>query len=77
MRFSGRSGKLKPWPGIIGENTIAGLRFVSDYVSLIAEVDLSRVSDKRRDPYKVTRLLQSLARNISTEATLTAIGSLP
>jgi len=31
------------------------------------------VSEKRRDPYKITRLLQSLARNISTEATLAAL----
>jgi predicted AAA+ superfamily ATPase len=40
---------------------------------LISEVDLSKVSNKRRDPYKVRRLLQSLARNISTEASLTAL----
>jgi predicted AAA+ superfamily ATPase len=64
---------LGGWPGMIGENAADGLRFVSDYVSLIAEVDLSKVSEKRRDPYKVKRLLQSLARNISTEATLAAL----
>ncbi|MDR0841622.1 MAG: DUF4143 domain-containing protein [Christensenellaceae bacterium] len=64
---------LGGWPGLIGESAAAGLRFVSDYISLIAEVDLSRVSQKRRDPYKVMRLLQSLARNISTEATITAL----
>jgi predicted AAA+ superfamily ATPase len=64
---------LGGWPGVIGENAVDGLRFVSDYVSLIAEVDISKVSDKRRDPYKVKRLLQSLARNISTEATLAAL----
>jgi len=64
---------LGGWPGLIGESAVEGLRFVSDYVSLVAEVDLSRVSDKRRDPYKVMRLLQSLARNISTEVTITAL----
>lgn len=64
---------LGGWPGLINENATDGLRFASDYVSLIAEVDLSRVSDKRRDPYKVMRLLQSLARNISTEAAITAL----
>jgi len=64
---------LGGWPGLIDEDASAGLRFVSDYVSLIAEVDLSRVSDKRRDPYKVRRLLQSLARNISTEVSVTAL----
>ena len=64
---------LGGWPGLIGENAGSGLRFVSDYISLIAEVDLSRVSEKRRDPYKVMRLLQSLARNISTEASIIAL----
>jgi len=64
---------LGGWPGMIGENAADGLRFVSDYVSLIAEVEISKVSEKRRDPYKVKRLLQSLARNISTEASLAAL----
>ncbi len=64
---------LGGWPGLIGESAVSGLRFASDYVSLIAEVDLSKVSNKRRDPYKVMRLLQSLARNISTEVTITAL----
>ena len=64
---------LGGWPGLIGESATEGFRFVSDYMTLIAEVDISKVSDKRRDPYKVTRLLQSLARNISTEVSLTAL----
>jgi predicted AAA+ superfamily ATPase len=64
---------LGGWPGLIGESAASGLRFVSDYTSLIAEVDMSRVSGKRRDPYKVARLLQSLARNISTEAAFTTL----
>jgi predicted AAA+ superfamily ATPase len=64
---------LGGWPGLIGKRTADGLRFASDYVSMIAEVDLSRVSDRRRDPYKVARLIQSLARNISTEASISAL----
>jgi len=64
---------LGGWPGIIGESAADGLRFSGDYISLIAEIDLSRVSDKRRDPFKVMRLLQSLARNISTEVTLATL----
>jgi len=64
---------LGGWPGLIGEDAVEGLRFVNDYMKLMAEVDISKVSDKRRDPYKVTRLLQSLARNISTEVTLAAL----
>lgn len=64
---------LGGWPGLIGAKASEGLRFAMDYISLIAEVDLSRVTDKRRDPYKVMRLIQSVARNISTEATLTTL----
>jgi predicted AAA+ superfamily ATPase len=36
-------------------------------------VDISRVSGKKRDPQKVMRLLQSLSRNISTEASLDSL----
>ena len=64
---------LGGWPGLIGAGAAEGFRFACDYIALIAEVDLSKVSDKRRDPQKVMRLLQSLARNISTEVTLTAL----
>jgi predicted AAA+ superfamily ATPase len=64
---------LGGWPGLIGAGASEGLRFASDYALLTAEADLSRVSGRRRDPYKVMRLLQSLARNISTEATLSAL----
>lgn len=64
---------LGGWPGIIGASASEGLRFICDYMAFIAEVDLSKVSDKRRDPYKVTRLLQSLARNISTEVSLSSL----
>jgi predicted AAA+ superfamily ATPase len=61
------------WPGLIGVDAEAGLQFSSDYVALVAEIDISKVSGKQRDPYKVRRLLQSLARNVSTEATLTVL----
>ncbi|MDR2956926.1 MAG: DUF4143 domain-containing protein [Coriobacteriales bacterium] len=64
---------LGGWPGVIGLSAVEGFRFASDYISLIAEIDLSKVSEKRRDPFKIKRLLQSLARNISTEATVTAL----
>ena len=64
---------LGGWPGLLGGSAAEGLRFVRDYISMIAEVDIGRVSNKRRDPYKVMRLLQSIARNISTEATLSVL----
>lgn len=43
------------------------------YVELLAEVDMSRVSDVKRDPVKVRSLLRSLARNTSTLADITAL----
>jgi predicted AAA+ superfamily ATPase len=36
------------------------------YIELLAEVDMSRVSQNRRDPMKIRSLLKSLARNTST-----------
>ena len=64
---------LGGWPGVLDASVAEGLRFSNDYITLIAELDISKVSKKRRDPYKVIRLLQSLARNISTEVTLVAL----
>lgn len=61
------------WPGSIGADTEDALRSVHDYISLIAEVDIHKESGSYRDPQKVKRLIQSYARNISTEATLTTI----
>ena len=61
------------WPGLIGESAAEGFRFVSDYVSFIAEADLSKVTNKRRDPYRVMRLLQSIARNVSAEASISSL----
>jgi predicted AAA+ superfamily ATPase len=64
---------LGGWPSLIGANARAGLRFAQDYVALIAEADISRVSEKRRDPLKVRRLFQSLSRNLSTMASVSSL----
>ncbi len=61
------------WPGLIGRSLSQAIDFSRDYASLTAEVDISRVSDKRRDPEKVFRLMQSLARNISTETSVATL----
>ncbi|GHV73229.1 ATPase AAA [Spirochaetia bacterium] len=61
------------WPALIGAGSREALRFMQDYITLMAEVDISRVGGKRRDPQRVLRLLQSLARNIATEASLSSI----
>jgi len=43
------------------------------YVELLTEVDMSRVSNVRRDPVKVRSLLRSLARNTATLVDITAL----
>jgi len=43
------------------------------YIDLLTEVDMSRVSDIRRDPVKVRSLLRSLARNTATMAEISTI----
>jgi len=66
---------LGGWPGLIGEDADAAFEFTKNYVNLIAEVDVDRVSERRRNAAKVLRFIRSLARNISTEASLHAIAS--
>jgi predicted AAA+ superfamily ATPase len=61
------------WPSLLNSGSREALRFMQDYTALIAEVDINRVSGKKRDPQKVMRLLQSLSRNISTEASLSSL----
>ena len=66
------------WPNLLGaEGKVAAgrqaLRFMKDYISLIAEVDINRFGGKRRDPQKLIRFMQSLARNISTECSLSSL----
>lgn len=43
------------------------------YIELLAEVDMSRVSNVKRDPVKVKNLLRSLARNTATMVDITAL----
>jgi hypothetical protein len=61
------------WPGLLGANAEEGLRYIRDYISLIAEVDINKASGSNREPQKVKRLIQSFARNISTEASLATL----
>ncbi len=64
---------LGGWPGLIDADAVTGLQFSRDYISLTAEADINKASGKTRDPMKVRRLLQSLARNIATEASLATL----
>jgi len=56
------------WPALLDLTTADAQAEMRAYLDLLVEVDVSRVGDRRRDPGKVRRLLQSLARNTATEA---------
>ena len=63
------------WPGLLNRSLSQSLDFSRDYAALTAEVDISRVSEKQRDPDKVFRLMQSIARNISTEVSVATLAA--
>ncbi len=54
------------FPALIGKNIRQASDLNRAYVDLLAEVDMSRVSNTKRDPTKVRNLLRSLARNTAT-----------
>ena len=63
------------WPGMIDAPAHDAQRFVRDYVEEIRRADLRRVDGVRRDPVLVRRVLQSLARNVATEAAVSVIAA--
>ena len=54
------------FPALIGKSVRQASDLNRAYVDLLAEVDISRVSNIKRDPVKVRNLLRSLARNTAT-----------
>ncbi len=61
------------WPGNLHRTTKQILRANRDYLNEVRRIDISRASGKDRDPIKVGRLLQSLARNIATPVTISTL----
>jgi hypothetical protein len=54
------------WPALLNESTKNAIKMNQGYVDLLCEVDMSRVSGIKRDPFKVQSLLRSIARNTAT-----------
>lgn len=54
------------FPSLLNSTVDQAMEVNRAYVELLAEVDMSRVSQNRRDPMKIRSLLKSLARNTST-----------
>ena len=63
------------WPGNLGLRPEQALVANQNYFDLLVEGDMRRVDSTRRDPARVRRVLQSLARNVSTEVENTTIGA--
>jgi predicted AAA+ superfamily ATPase len=61
------------WPEQLEATTKNALVSNRRYLSLITEVDISRVSNKRRDPLRVQSLLASYARNTAIPATISTL----
>lgn len=58
------------WPGNLGLSPLQAQRALLGYIEDLCTSDIRRLDGTRRDPRGVRRLLSSLARNISTPATL-------
>lgn len=54
------------WPELIDVDEAGARKINASYIKLLAEVDMSHVSNIKRDPVKVRHLLRSIARNVST-----------
>ena len=54
------------FPGSINNSLEQAIDRNRAYIELLAEVDMSKVSNVRRDPMKINSLLRSLARNTAT-----------
>lgn len=61
------------WPGHLGISTEEAMRVNRNYVDDICRIDLQKVDGVRREPNRIRRFLQSLARNVSTNAKVSTI----
>lgn len=63
------------WPAQQGRRVADASRAARDYLEQMRQVDVSRVAGSRRDPARVGRLLQSLARNSATEVAVSVLAA--
>jgi hypothetical protein len=62
------------WPALIDGTPGQALTALRGYLDDVTQVDLRRMDGIRRDPLSVDRVIRSIARNVSTAASATAIG---
>ena len=63
------------FPALLGKRADQAADMNRAYIDLLAETDMSRVSNIRRDPLKVRGLLRSIARNTATPAEVTTLSA--
>ncbi|SED66920.1 ATP-binding protein [Ruania alba] len=63
------------WPSVQGAPLADARTQIQHYVDLLAEVDISAVSNRRRDPNRVRQLLSSLARSSATESSISTLAT--
>ncbi|MCZ2101625.1 MAG: DUF4143 domain-containing protein [Chitinophagales bacterium] len=61
------------FPALIGKKVAQAVDLNQAYVDLLAEVDMSRVSNIKRNPIKIRSLLRALARNTATQVDITTL----
>ena len=61
------------WPRTIDWNFARATSYVRDYVDEVRRTNIPQATGTRHDPNKVFRLMQSLARNLATKASLTTL----
>ena len=61
------------FPGLLNKSLAQAMEINRAYVDLLAEVDMSRVSDVKRNPEKVRSLLRALARTVATTVDITVL----
>jgi predicted AAA+ superfamily ATPase len=63
------------WPALLGRDPVDALFATVGYLDETRRTDLVRLDGVRRDPENVARVLQSVARNVSTEASARSIAA--
>ncbi len=61
------------WPGHLGRSAKYAQQANRHYLAEVCRGDIERVDGIRRDPVKVSRFLQSLARNVATHAAVSTM----
>jgi predicted AAA+ superfamily ATPase len=63
------------FPTLLGKKLNQAIDLNRAYIDLLAEVDMSSVSNMKRDPLKVRSLLRSIARNTATSVAVTTLAA--